>query len=122
MTKKILLSAVLVLGIQQRANACTYLINDIGAKNDLAAAALTHLGVSIDQLRNTEVSEYRWFESKPTPMCPDEITYESTFKFGYELSSLVGCSASVKVTKIDPWGNGKLSQYKFDVISPQSCE
>ncbi len=122
MTKKLLLSVLLGLGVQHSADACSYVINDIGAKNDLAAAALTHLGVNIDQLNHTEVSQYRWFESKPTPMCPEEITYESTFKFGYELSSLVGCSASVKVTKIEPWKAGKKPSYQFDVVSAPSCE
>lgn len=122
MTKKLILSALLVLGVQQSAEACSYVINDVGAKNDLAAAALTHLGVTIDKLHSTEVSQYRWFESKPTPMCPEEITYESTYKLGYELSSLVGCSATVKVTKIEPWKPGKRTEYKFEVLSAQSCE
>lgn len=123
--KLLILNALAISTALTTANvsqACTYFVNDIAAKNDMAAHLLTDLRITLDQLRTSVTSDYSWHESISTPMCPEELTYTATFDLGYELSDLVGCGAKAKVTKVEPWVRGSDATYTIEYINMPSCE
>ena len=118
--KGLIASAALISA--NNALACTFVINDIAVKNDLAAHLLTELGVTVAQVNHVEISDYDWHISIPTPMCPEELTYTATYDVSFERSELVGCSAKAKVTKVEPWTAEGRDSYTVEFAQAASCE
>ncbi len=89
--------------------ACSYVVDDLATKNELAAKALTELEIDITDDVSIAISDYNWWESKPTPMCPEELTFTATVTVGHNQ-----CFQTVKVTKVSPW-TGQPETFSFEV-------
>ncbi len=117
------LGVVGTMAISSNALSCSYFIHQIGQKNDLAAATASHLNVSLEDVTSLRITEYRFWESIPTPMCPEEITHEATIELTYnDVTALVPtvCDAKFKATKLDNW-ESNTATYRYDELHPRSC-
>lgn len=90
--------------------ACMYVIDEAKKSAELKAVALASLGdVTVI---NSDVSNFKFFESKPTPMCPEEMTYTAevaaTFRRGTD-----ACIVRLSVKKVEPWKNSDLDVYSI---------
>jgi hypothetical protein len=118
------LIGMMMASVSPLALACSYYINETAVKNDLGAKLLTELKISIDDVTSVEVSDFSFFESKSTPMCPDEMTYLSTFQISFNNASdplAKGCVAIAKVTKVEPWVEGLETTYSYEIIQSPTC-
>ncbi len=91
-----------VVAMNEQALACTYDPMILKNKNELGAVALTTLGQAIDEVNSVTV-EFEFQETKPTPMCPDEIQYKGQYVVnwtaGRDLTFPKPCTGVVTVTK-----------------------
>jgi hypothetical protein len=133
---KIFLSSVaMYLGISSApASACSYFINTLAVGNELGAQGLTHLGVSLGEVRSAKVTDLRYWESISTPMCPEEMTYEITLDVEWLRSEpqdpegpvtttpkLKQCQTRLKVTKREPWGSDLQPEFSFESQTDMLC-
>ena len=124
--KKLILGLVmgtLVLSVNASSSqACSVTpVNPTVQKNDLAAHALTQIGVSIENVSNVDVADYVgsyiW-----TPMCPKGLQSKGVFTVAFDNVNdplTRGCTAVVAVEKIHLYENGP--EYKFDLIQTPTC-
>jgi hypothetical protein len=99
--KLMIFSAItLVLASAVPAQACSYFIDMAKKGEELKAVALA--GLQYEQLVSAEVKSAKFFESKPTRMCPDEITYDATIDVAYR-TRMNMCIVSLQVRKVEPW-------------------
>ena len=106
-----------------QASACTYFVDNQAAENDLAAAAVSHLGASLAYVEDLSIDHFRWFESISTPMCPQELTFEATVTVTYQnnLGTFPeDCKATVSVVRVDDWTTN-IETFTFTIAS-QKCE
>jgi hypothetical protein len=105
--------------------ACSYYIDPVAVKNDLAAATLTKLKVNIEDVTKVKFTDFGFFESKPTPMCPEEMTYFGTIRVNFtnvQDPLTKGCTAEVKVTKVATWSpQGVPDKTTFEVLQSPTC-
>lgn len=100
------------------AEACSYYINEIQKKNELTAAAASHLQLELSVVSKNSVESFSWVESKPTPMCPEELTYRALVTLEYEDPTATfprPCVSQMTVVKIEDWKT-HISDYKFEDI------
>ena len=100
--------------------ACTYYINQIEKKNELMAASASLLKVSLEDTKQLEVRGFSFYESKPTPMCPAEMTYKGVVSMTYMDTTALRptqCSVVLEVKKIEDWVS-HIEQYEFDSAQP----
>lgn len=95
-----LLALVLMTFQSYTAYACTYDINKEQKSEELKEVALADLVG--ENIISAQVVKFSYYESKPTPMCPEEMTYEATINV-YFKSGMTKCYADVKVTKVESW-------------------
>lgn len=111
--------AVLLAG--EMSLACTYHVDKESRNQEM----LTLAKVSIDKgnvekikYETIETANFYFFESKPTPMCPDELTFVAEYAITYHENDYDPhgwkCKGSVKVTKIEPWVVG--AEVTFKVV------
>ena len=86
----------------KQASACSYEIDQAKKSAELKKVAIASLGVS--KIFQSKVSNFSYFESKPTPMCPEELTYVATVTASYKYGLNV-CDVELSVKKVEPWGN-----------------
>lgn len=104
--------------------ACSYYIDEAKIKSDLAAKVVEHFNLSEQNVTATNVTKFNWWESKPTPMCPEELTYEATVSVSFVSDDALthGCTAIAKVTKVEPWTpEHKPATYTFDTLQAPTC-
>lgn len=119
---KLCLSVLVCASTQSQ--ACSYAVNEVGIKNQLAAHFLTTLNIGIDevltQVQKLEISNFSYFESKPTMMCPEEMTYSMNINIKYMGSGY--CMASALVTLVEGWGADSYRYFKVDYpVGSPSC-
>jgi hypothetical protein len=96
--------AALFVAFATPASACSYYINELAEKNDLMAAVASNLNVSVAEVESIEITNYSFFESISTPMCPEEITHLGTVEISYvDPTTQYNCHAVINVTKKDNW-------------------
>lgn len=83
--------------------ACSYMIDGVSKSAELEKVALASLGDV--KILDSALSDFSFFESKPTPMCPEELTFSLTLSVAYE-SAMNVCAGQLKITKIEPWVSG----------------
>jgi len=95
----IVLSVTLIL-LSKSAHACRYVIEKTKKIDELQRVALANFA----DKKNLSVQNYSfsYFESKPTPMCPEELTYEASYNVVYTDNSSK-CFADIKVKKVESW-------------------
>jgi len=98
--------------------ACSYVIDEPKKIEELQRVALANLGEK--DVMAVQAYGFSYFESKPTPMCPDELTYEASYDVVYKYG-LNKCFATVKVKKIESWIDDSDSYIVTGVKSSQ-CE
>lgn len=108
--KKVFITAIAMWGltVANSANACTYKIDEAVKSAELQKVALSSLG-NITVL-SSSVSNFSFFESKPTPMCPEELTYNGvvTASIKYLQST---CIVKLDVKKVESWSESDLDTY-----------
>lgn len=112
--KKIFFAALSVgfAVMASQGEACSYFIDELAAKNRLVAAVATEHGATLDALDIQAIDGFCWYESKSTPMCPDEITYKARIAFSLK-GSATGPIHLVNVTEIDSWEDHGYKTYAF---------
>lgn len=103
-----------------QAIACSYYINQVEKKNELMAAAASHLNVSLEDTTQFKVRGFNFFESKPTPMCPEEMTYNLTFDLAYMDTTALRptqCSVTLEAKKIEDWKKN-VEHFEFGSAQP----
>lgn len=95
----VVLSVALIL-LSKSAHACSYIIEKTKKIDELQKVALANLS----DKKNLSVQNYSfsYFESKPTPMCPEELTYEASYHVVYN-DNPSKCFADIKVKKVESW-------------------
>jgi hypothetical protein len=83
------------------ASACSYQIDQAKKIAELTKIAYASLEPAI--IRTHTVNNFSFFESKPTPMCPEEMTYSADVSIGYEVGTTY-CWVDLTVKKIESWG------------------
>ncbi len=95
--------AILSLGLifgSQAADACSYIIDEAEMKRELETVVAAGLkGVTKVSVVTTEFSFY---ESKPTPMCPEEMTYTAKVSVRYGMGE-TRCQEEFSIKKIESW-------------------
>lgn len=109
----ILGAVALAFGVSGNASACTFIIDDNAEQNDLIASAVSHLGLSLSEVSEIGSSAYSWTITKPTPMCPEEITHTAEVTFSYTNEEGQACVAELSVTKADSWVSA-YDRYSFE--------
>ncbi len=96
------LLAVFIAFATQQAFACSYDPQIETNKKLLLAVALKKIKLATEDLKSHSV-EFNFEESKPTPMCPNEIRYTGVYTLnwtsGKDLAMQKPCSANVTVVK-----------------------
>ena len=82
------------------ASACSYFVDQEKAKTELTKIALLALGEEKAEVINATFS---FFESRPTLMCPEEMTYVSEVEVQLQRDGST-CRGLLKATKVEPWG------------------
>lgn len=90
------------------ADACSYSIDEAKKSVELQKVALASLGDY--EVLSTSVSNFSFYESKPTQMCPEEITYNAvvTVSFKYRMNT---CTFELAVKKVEAKGKSDLDTY-----------
>lgn len=95
--------AILSLGVifgSHAADACSYTIDQAAMKKELETVVAAGLkGVTKVSAVTTEFSYY---ESKPTPMCPEEMTYNAKVSVRYGTGA-TRCQEDFSIKKIESW-------------------
>lgn len=120
-SKIAVLSILGALTIQNStAEACSYYINEVQKRNELIAAAASHKNLELTDVKKVAIADFQWFESKPTPMCPEELTYVATVSLKYVDNTATfprSCTTNLKATKIENW---KTNQVDFILENDQT--
>ena len=104
-----------ILANFSNASACSYQIDEKAKKAELTEVAKASLGlVKTDKFYGAEVTDFKFWESKPTPMCPEELTYELTSTLRFK-KGMNDCLADLKVVKIEPWNNNQGAKDVYEV-------
>lgn len=99
--KTFILLTTLFISLQSyNAFACTYRIDEEAKSKELKTVALAYLGDS--KITSVVVDSFSFFESKPTAMCPEELTYKAEITVAFS-NATSNCVANLKVTKIESW-------------------
>ena len=103
--------------------ACTFQINETAVRNRLAAQVYTNLDISVEQVSQTTIRDYRWWISRNTPMCPEETKAEAIISVTYaDSDGLSGlCLSRVKVTETSSWLPAGRTSYEFTVLQAPLC-
>ncbi len=96
----LLLAAGVSIANINSAKACSYYIDQVKKTAELEKVALATLEGST--ILSSTVNSFSFFESKPTPMCPEELTYNATFAVNYN-DGLNNCIAELKIKKVESW-------------------
>ena len=103
--------AILSLGVifgSQAADACSYTVDQAAMKKELETVVAAGLkGVTKVSAVTTEFSYY---ESKPTPMCPEEMTYTAKVSVRYRTGE-TRCQEEFNIKKIESWSPSGESVY-----------
>lgn len=95
--------AILSLGVifgSQAADACSFTVDQAAMKKELETVVAAGLkGVTKVSAVTTEFSYY---ESKPTPMCPEEMTYTAKVSVRYGAGE-TRCQEEFSIKKIESW-------------------
>ncbi|MGE0174991.1 MAG: hypothetical protein AB7T49_19515 [Oligoflexales bacterium] len=115
-------AAALISGMSAQAFACSYYIDNLQKRNELIAAVASELKVGLETTTKLAIDSYKWWESIPTPMCPDELTFIANVKVEYitigETSDK--CAAYLAVTKKENWKENSDS-FSFEKLSEVVC-
>lgn len=90
----------------QSSMACSYSVNQTQKKNELIAAGITNLNISLEVVKSVSVVNFHFYESIPTPMCPKEVTYEGVIFYDYMDPTAMRptqCQVTLNVTKKEDW-------------------
>ena len=90
------------------AQACTYRVDSAQISNELLQIGRAQFSKG---LTSSSVKNFSYFESKPTPMCPEEMTYTATVTIEQETSNSI-CRGDVQVKKVDPWTDEDVVRYE----------
>ncbi len=101
------------------ANACSYQIDEAKTTVELKKIALASLGGS--KILSSSVSGFSFFESKPTPMCPEELTYNAVVTASYQYG-LNTCTVELSVKKVESWGDSDQDTYTVAGRKNASCK
>ncbi len=105
-----------VLSFASKSHACTYMVDELGKKNELASYFLTTMNIGIDEVfskvTKLEIKDFSFFESKSTPMCPEEMTYSAQIEMAYFDNGY--CFANTVVTLVEGWGEDSYRYFKVD--------
>jgi hypothetical protein len=101
------------------ANACSYAINEVKKSAELQSVALG--SIDGEKILSSAVSKFSYFESKPTPMCPDELTYNAIVSATYEVGMNV-CSVELKIKKVESWTTNDLDTYSVTGRQSARCK
>ena len=102
-----------------QASACSFFISDIVEKNNIIASTASHFQIEVAEAYEIEISDYEWFVSIPTPMCPEEITHQASVKFHYySAEEQRNCVVEVDVVKKDNWENQTKT---YDYVGEPVC-
>jgi len=85
----------------------------------LENVALASLGDS--KALSSSIDNFSFFESKPTPMCPEELTYNAVVTASYKYG-LNNCTVELAVKKVESWGNADLDTYTVTGRKSASCK
>ena len=110
--------------LSAQAFACSYWVDNLAEKNVLMGAVATHLKVSLEHTQDLRVTEYKWWESISTPMCPEELTFEAKVTIDWtppDTESEMLCKATVFVTRIDSW-KGDPDRFEFKILAGPECK
>ncbi len=110
--KKNLITLSLCLAGYHTAQACSYYIDKAKKSNELQKVVLASLGEV--RIQSVSVKDFSFFESKPTPMCPEEMTYNATVAVTYKpanQNSSELCSGDITIKKIEPWTKSGVDTY-----------
>lgn len=72
------------------------------------------------RINDAIISSFRFYESKSTPMCPEELTYEAKIKVSYK-DNTMKCTMALFVKKVESWKEF-LNHYTVKRIEPELCE
>jgi hypothetical protein len=111
--------AVCVIAHGNLANACSYQIDEAKKSTELRKVAIANLGGS--KILSSSVSDFSFFESKPTRMCPDELTYNATVTVSYK-NGLNECSVELAVKKVESWGESDQDTYTVSGRKNARCK
>lgn len=100
--KKTLLTLTTVFSLftANSALACSFFIDDARVNAELTKVAVASLG-DVEVL-SAEATDMNWVISKPTIMCPEELTYNAKIDVVYE-SGLNQCAGQLTIKKIESW-------------------
>lgn len=101
------------------ANACSYHIDEVKKSAELQSVAVASLGEA--KVLTTAVSKFSFFESKPTPMCPDEMTYNAVVTASFEQNGRI-CTVELAVKKVEPWAKSDLDTYTVEGRKNATCK
>jgi len=118
--KKFVLSGIFLSSLLSvsSAEACTYVIDQDAKSAELKQVALASLG-SVTLLE-ASVVDFTYHESKPTPMCPKELTYQATINVAYE-NGLNTCDVALAVVKVEPWADSDTDTYRVSGRRTARC-
>jgi hypothetical protein len=119
---KKIMAVLATLLCMQSALACRYYIDENQASKELVqiAIAAVESGNSTFKVVSHQKMTFDFFESKPTAMCPEEITITAEFYMTAKTRS-GNCHGVVEVIKIGPLGKGDVT-YKVNGLGKFRCD
>jgi len=101
------------------ANACSYHIDEAKKSAELEKVAVASLGGL--KILSSSAGNFSFFESRPTSMCPDELTYNAVVTVSYE-DELNMCTVELAVKKVESWGDSDQDTYTVTGRDNANCK